>query len=197
MMRGTFANVRIRNLMLPADAEGRQPQGGYTLFDGQQTTVFAAAMRHLERGTPTLIFAGEEYGTGSSRDWAAKGTRLLGVRAVIARSYERIHRANLVGMGVLPLQFVADDSVTSLDLRGDETFDILGIGPGLLPMQALTLVIERANGERSRTPVAVPHRYGDRGQLLPIGRHPALRSRRTARSICGKHDRLIAAEWLC
>jgi aconitate hydratase len=173
MMRGTFANVRIRNLMLPADAEGRQPQGGYTLFDGQQTTVFAAAMRHLERGTPTLIFAGEEYGTGSSRDWAAKGTRLLGVRAVIARSYERIHRANLVGMGVLPLQFVADDSVTSLGLRGDETFDILGIGPSLLPMQALTLVIERANGERSERPLlcridtAIEVSYYRSGGILP------------------------------
>jgi aconitate hydratase len=173
MMRGTFANVRIRNLMLPADAEGRQPQGGYTLLDGQQTTVFAAAMHHLERGTPTLIFAGEEYGTGSSRDWAAKGTRLLGVRAVIARSYERIHRANLVGMGVLPLQFVAEDSVTSLDLRGDETFDILGIGPGLLPMQMLTLVIERANGERierrllCRIDTAIEVSYYQSGGILP------------------------------
>ncbi|MCM8578847.1 aconitate hydratase AcnA [Accumulibacter sp.] len=173
MMRGTFANVRLRNLMLPADAEGRQPQGGYTLLDGQQTTVFAAAMHHLERGTPTLIFAGEEYGTGSSRDWAAKGTRLLGVRAVIARSYERIHRANLVGMGVLPLQFVADDSVTSLGLRGDETFDILGIGPSLLPMQALTLVIERANGERSEHPLlcridtAIEVSYYRSGGILP------------------------------
>jgi aconitate hydratase len=110
MMRGTFANVRIRNLMLPVDAEGHRQEGGYTLLDGQQTTVFAAAMSYIERGTPTIVVAGEEYGTGSSRDWAAKGTRLLGVRAVIARSYERIHRANLVGMGVLPLQFIGDDS---------------------------------------------------------------------------------------
>ena len=116
MMRGTFANVRIRNLMLPADSEGRRPEGGYTLLDGQQTTVYEAAMAYLERGTPTIVIAGEEYGTGSSRDWAAKGTRLLGVRAVIARSFERIHRANLVGMGVLPLQFMADDSAAALQL---------------------------------------------------------------------------------
>jgi aconitate hydratase len=153
MMRGTFANVRMRNLMLPINAEGRRQEGGYTLFDGQPTTVFAAAMRYIERATPTIVIAGEEYGTGSSRDWAAKGTRLLGVRAVIARSYERIHRANLVGMGVLPLQFIGDDSVASLDLRGDERFDILGLGTGLLPMQKLTLAIERADGRRVERPV--------------------------------------------
>ena len=93
-----------------------------------------------------MIFAGEEYGTGSSRDWAAKGKRLLGVRAVIARSYERIHRANLVGMGVLPLQFVGDDSLTSLELRGDETFDILGLDAAMQPMQKLELVVVRVDG---------------------------------------------------
>ncbi|EXI91729.1 MAG: Aconitate hydratase precursor [Candidatus Accumulibacter sp. BA-94] len=115
-MRGTFANVRIRNLMLPPGADGRLREGGYTLLDGQPTTVFAAATSYLERGIPSIVVAGEEYGTGSSRDWAAKGTRLLGVRAVIARSYERIHRANLVGMGVLPLQWAScrcSSSVTS------------------------------------------------------------------------------------
>ncbi|WP_313950386.1 aconitate hydratase AcnA, partial [Accumulibacter sp.] len=153
MVRGTFANVRIRNLMLPPDAEGRRPEGGYTLLDGQQTTVYDAATAYLERGTPTVVIAGEEYGTGSSRDWAAKGTRLLGVRAVIARSFERIHRANLVGMGVLPLQFMGDDSAVALELRGDETFAILGLGPDLAPMQNLTLVIERADGERVERPV--------------------------------------------
>ena len=174
MMRGTFANVRIRNLMLPADTEGRRREGGYTLLDGQQTTVFAAAMTHRQRGTPTIVVAGEEYGTGSSRDWAAKGTRLLGVRAVIARSYERIHRANLVGMGVLPLQFIGDDSASSLGLRGDETFDILGLDAGMLPMQKLKLVIERANGEqverpllcRIDTPIEV--RYYHAGGILPF-----------------------------
>jgi aconitate hydratase len=129
-MRGTFANVRIRNLMLPVDAEGRRREGGYTLLrwptdDGLRRGDDAISSGARRRSS---IFAGEEYGTGSSRDWAAKGTRLLGVRAVIARSYERIHRANLVGMGVLPLQFIGDDSATSLGLRGDETFDILGLG---------------------------------------------------------------------
>ncbi len=116
-------------------------------------TVFDAAMAYLERGTPTIVVAGEEYGTGSSRDWAAKGTRLLGVRAVIARSFERIHRANLVGMGVLPLQFMADDSATALQLRGDESFEILGLGPELVPMQNLTLGITRADGERLERPL--------------------------------------------
>jgi len=174
MMRGTFANVRIRNLMLPADADGRRREGGYTLLDGQQTTVFAAAMTYVQRGTPTIVIAGEEYGTGSSRDWAAKGTRLLGVRAVIARSYERIHRGNLVGMGVLPLQFIGDDSAVSLALRGDETFDILGLGPGMLPMQKLTLVIERTDGQRVERPVLcridtpIEVRYYRAGGILPF-----------------------------
>ena len=173
MMRGTFANVRIRNLMLPTDAEGRRPQGGHTLLDGQQTTVFAAAMTYVERGTPTIVIAGEEYGTGSSRDWAAKGTRLLGVRAVVARSYERIHRANLVGMGVLPLQFMDDDSATSLGLRGDECFDILGLGSGLSPMQTLTLVIKRSDGQRlerkvlCRIDTPIEAQYYRSGGILP------------------------------
>ena len=153
MMRGTFANVRIRNLMLPPDADGRRREGGYTLLDGQPTTVFAAATSYLERGIPSIVVAGEEYGTGSSRDWAAKGTRLLGVRAVIARSYERIHRANLVGMGVLPLQFIGDESATSLGLRGDERFDISGLAGGLSPMQQVSLTITRADGERRQCPL--------------------------------------------
>ena len=173
MMRGTFANVRIRNLMLPADAQGRRPEGGYTLFDGRQTTVYEAAMAYMERGTPTIVVAGEEYGTGSSRDWAAKGTRLLGVRAVIARSFERIHRANLVGMGVLPLQFMADDSAMALALRGDETYEIRGLGPDLVPMQNLTLVIVRADGERLErsllcridTPIEIQYYWS--GGILP------------------------------
>jgi len=153
MMRGTFANVRIRNLMLPPDGEGRRPQGGFTLLDGRQSTVFDAATAYQARGVATIVIAGEEYGTGSSRDWAAKGTRLLGVRAVIARSYERIHRANLVGMGVLPLQFVGDDSAASLGLVGDETFAIVGIADGLTVQQTLALVVKRANGERVERPL--------------------------------------------
>jgi aconitate hydratase len=113
MVRGTFANVRVKNLMLPPNPDGSRVEGGYTLLDGAQTTVFEAATAHLARGTPTVVFAGEEYGTGSSRDWAAKGTALLGVKAVIAQSFERIHRSNLVGMGVLPLQFRAGDGRAS------------------------------------------------------------------------------------
>ncbi|MEO8409787.1 MAG: aconitase family protein, partial [Propionivibrio sp.] len=173
MLRGTFANVRIRNLMLPPDADGRRPQGGYTLLDGRQTTVFAAATAYQERGVPTIVFAGEEYGSGSSRDWAAKGTRLLGVRAVIARSFERIHRANLVGMGVLPLQFVGDDSAASLGLRGDERFDILGLDAGVAAQQKLTLVIHRADGERverpllSRIDTPIEVEYFRHGGILP------------------------------
>ncbi|WP_300452645.1 aconitate hydratase AcnA [Accumulibacter sp.] len=174
MMRGTFANVRLRNLMLPAGADGGRPEGGYTLLDGQPTTVFAAATAYVARGTPTIVVAGEEYGTGSSRDWAAKGTRLLGVRAVIARSFERIHRANLVGMGVLPLQFVGDDSLASLALRGDETFDIRGLDAGLLPMQKLTLAIERADGQRVERPLLcridtpIEVKYYRSGGILPF-----------------------------
>ena len=173
MMRGTFANVRVRNLMLPLDSEGRQPQGGYTLLDGRQTTVFEAAMAYASREAPIIVIAGEEYGTGSSRDWAAKGTRLLGVRAVIARSFERIHRANLVGMGVLPLQFVGEDSAATLGLRGDESFDIVGFGAGLMAQQTLTLVIERSDGERierpllSRIDTPIEVEYFSYGGILP------------------------------
>jgi aconitate hydratase len=109
MMRGTFANVRIKNLMIPPKADGSREEGGLTLAQpsGQKKYIFDAAMDYMQAGTPTVIFAGEEYGTGSSRDWAAKGTQLLGIKAVVARSFERIHRSNLVGMGVLPLQFKA------------------------------------------------------------------------------------------
>jgi aconitate hydratase len=173
MLRGTFANVRIRNLMLPLDAEGRQPQGGFTLLDGRQTTVFDAATTYQQRGVPTIVVAGEEYGTGSSRDWAAKGTRLLGVRAVIVRSYERIHRANLVGMGVLPLQFTGEDTAKSLALRGDERFDIIGIASGLAVQQTLTLVFTRSNGERVERPVLcridtpIEIEYFRHGGILP------------------------------
>lgn len=107
MMRGTFANVRIKNLMIPVQADGSRVEGGLTIHQpsGEQLSIYDAAMKYVGESTPTVVFGGEEYGTGSSRDWAAKGTQLLGVKAVIARSFERIHRSNLVGMGVLPLQF--------------------------------------------------------------------------------------------
>ncbi|MDP2694669.1 MAG: aconitate hydratase [Gallionella sp.] len=153
MMRGTFANVRIKNLMLPPKADGSRVEGGYTLYHGEQMAIYDAAMKHIADGTPTVIFAGEEYGTGSSRDWAAKGTQLLGVKAVIAKSYERIHRSNLVGMGVLPLQFKGDDSAASLQLTGDESFDIGGIGNNLKPQQDVTLTITRRDGSTQQVPL--------------------------------------------
>ena len=122
-MRGTFANVRIKNLMIPPGADGSREEGGVTLFQpsGEKMFIYDAAMKYIAEGTPTVVFGGEEYGTGSSRDWAAKGTQLLGVKAVVARSFERIHRSNLVGMGVLPLQFKGGDSWQSLGICGDET----------------------------------------------------------------------------
>ena len=152
-MRGTFANVRIKNLMLPANADGSRIEGGYTLYHGEQTAIYDAAMKHIADGTPTLIFAGEEYGTGSSRDWAAKGTQLLGVKAVIAKSYERIHRSNLVGMGVLPLQLKGNTTVASLNLSGEESFDISGIDDLLKPQQDVALTIKRKDGSTRQVPL--------------------------------------------
>jgi aconitate hydratase len=118
MMRGTFANVRLRNRLAPGT------EGGFTKWNGEQTTIFDAAMAAAGEGVPLCVLAGKEYGSGSSRDWAAKGPRLLGVRFVLAESYERIHRSNLVGMGVLPLQFPDGESVESLGLTGEEEFDL-------------------------------------------------------------------------
>src|ERR1700749_2297056 len=148
MMRGTFANVRIKNLMIPAKADGTRVEGGLTIHQpsGEQLSIYDAAMKYIDAGTQTVIFAGEEYGTGSSRDWAAKGTQLLGVKAVVARSFERIHRSNLIGMGVLALQFKGSDSAQSLGIKGDEQFDVLGVGENLKPQQDVTLVIRRQDG---------------------------------------------------
>ncbi|AOI72891.1 aconitate hydratase AcnA [Burkholderia ubonensis] len=176
MMRGTFANVRIKNLMIPAKADGTRVEGGLTIHQpsGEQLSIYDAAMKYIDAGTPTVVFAGEEYGTGSSRDWAAKGTQLLGVKAVIARSFERIHRSNLVGMGVLPLQFKGADSIQSLGITGDETFDIEGLGDDFKPQQDVTLVINHKNGETKRvqvllridTPIEVD--YYKHGGILPF-----------------------------
>lgn len=174
MIRGTFANVRVKNLMLPPKDDGSRVEGGYTLLDGVQATVFDAAMEYIRRGTPTVVFAGEEYGTGSSRDWAAKGTQLLGIKAVVARSFERIHRSNLVGMGVLPLQFKGSDSAESLNIRGDETFDIVGVNEALKPQQDLSLRVTRHDGSRFEvsvlcridTPIEVD--YYKHGGILPF-----------------------------
>jgi aconitate hydratase len=124
MMRGTFANIRLRNLLVPG------VEGGVTIHlpSGEQTSIYDAAMKYKQAGTPLVILAGREYGTGSSRDWAAKGTMLLGVKAVIAESFERIHRSNLIGMGVVPLQFLPGQNAQSLGLTGQEVFDIPGLG---------------------------------------------------------------------
>jgi aconitate hydratase len=177
MMRGTFANVRIKNLMIPARPDGSREEGGVTTYhdvDGRAETMFIydAAMRYIAEGRPTVIFAGEEYGTGSSRDWAAKGTQLLGIRAVIARSFERIHRSNLVGMGVLPLQFQGSDTWESLNLDGSELVDVFP-DPQLRPQSDARLVITRADGRDERTltlridtPIEVD--YYRHGGILPF-----------------------------
>ena len=168
MMRGTFANVRIKNLMIPGS------EGGVTLLNGEQTSIYDASMAHQASGTPLMIFAGEEYGTGSSRDWAAKGTQLLGVKAVVAKSFERIHRANLAGMGVLPLQFEGGQDAQALGLTGHETFDLVGLENGITPQQQVMLVIHEAAGGtreiplklRLDTPIEID--YFHAGGILPF-----------------------------
>jgi aconitate hydratase len=175
MVRGTFANVRIKNLMIPAGADGSREEGGVTLFQpsGEKMFIYDAAMKYMEASTPTIVFAGEEYGTGSSRDWAAKGTRLLGIKAVVARSYERIHRSNLVGMGVLPLQFKGNDSWESLGITGEEFFDVL-LGTELKPQQDATLVIRGKDGSKRdvrltlRIDTAIEVDYYKHGGILPF-----------------------------
>ena len=176
MMRGTFANVRIKNLMLPVKEGGSRVEGGFALLqpEGKQMPIYDAAMTYIARGTPTIVFAGEEYGTGSSRDWAAKGTQLLGVKAVIAKSFERIHRSNLVGMGVLPCQFKGTDSVTSLAIDGTEEFDITGLEAGIKPQMDVTLVIRRKDGTSKQVPVLlridtpIEVDYYHHGGILPF-----------------------------
>ncbi|MES2980464.1 MAG: aconitate hydratase [Pseudomonadota bacterium] len=175
MMRGTFANVRIKNLMIPPGPDGSREEGGVTLFqpEGEKMFIYDAAMKYMQQGTPTVIFAGDEYGTGSSRDWAAKGTQLLGVKAVIARSFERIHRSNLVGMGVLPLQFLSGDSWQTLHLTGRERVDVLP-DPALTPQSRARLVVTREDGMRDElevilridTPIEVD--YYRHGGILPF-----------------------------
>ncbi|MDB5937797.1 MAG: aconitase, partial [Polaromonas sp.] len=174
MMRGTFANVRIKNLMIPPDASGSREEGGLTLFQpgGEKMFIYDAAMKYQAQGTPTVIFAGEEYGTGSSRDWAAKGTQLLGIKAVVARSFERIHRSNLVGMGVLPLQFMPGESWQTFGLDGSEVVDVIA-HPELKPQSEARLRITRTDGSvqevrvilRVDTPIEVD--YYRNGGILP------------------------------
>ncbi|MFS8087326.1 MAG: aconitase family protein, partial [Acidobacteriota bacterium] len=167
MMRGTFANVRIKNLMVPGT------EGGVTIYrpnvsearpsgreieaaEPERMSIYDAAMKYQSEGTPLVVMAGQEYGTGSSRDWAAKGTRLLGVKAVVAQSFERIHRSNLVGMGVLPCQFKDGTNAASLNLDGTETFDITGLESGtVVPRQDVTLTIHRADGSTEQVPLTL------------------------------------------
>jgi aconitate hydratase len=170
MTRGTFANVRIKNLMVPG------VEGGVTAFQpgGETMSIYDAAMKYREAGVPLIIFAGQEYGTGSSRDWAAKGTALLGVKAVVAQSFERIHRSNLVGMGVLPLQFREGTSAQSLQLDGTELYEVAGLDTGLKPQQTLILRITRRTGAvheaavscRIDTPIEIE--YYQHGGILPF-----------------------------
>jgi aconitate hydratase len=176
MTRGTFANVRIKNLMIPAKADGTRVEGGLTIHQptGEQMSIYDACMKYQAAGTPLIVFAGQEYGTGSSRDWAAKGTRLLGVKAVVAQSFERIHRSNLVGMGVLPLQFPEGISAQTLALDGTETHDITGLSDSIQPRQDVTLTITRKDGTkleqtvklRIDTPIEVD--YYRHGGILPF-----------------------------
>jgi len=166
MMRGTFGNVRIKNLMVPGT------EGGVTRVGKETVPIYDAAMGYVADGTPTVVFGGEEYGTGSSRDWAAKGTMLLGVKAVVARSFERIHRSNLVGMGVLPLQFLGADSAQSLGLTGEETIDVV-VPDEIRPQQELSLVIRKPGGSekritvKSRIDTAIEVDYYKHGGILP------------------------------
>ena len=178
MMRGTFANVRIKNLMISPDASGSREEGGVTVYqhDGPDLNtkmpIYDAAMQYIADGVPTVVFAGEEYGTGSSRDWAAKGTALLGIKAVIAKSFERIHRSNLVGMGVLPLQFKGSDSWQTLGLTGNEVIDVIP-NPALTPQSDALLRITHADGLvtqltvtlRIDTPIEVDYYHS--GGILP------------------------------
>jgi aconitate hydratase len=173
MVRGTFANIRLKNKLVPGI------EGGETrhLPDGERMSIFDASEKYREEGVPLIILAGKEYGSGSSRDWAAKGPKLLGIRAVIAESYERIHRSNLVGMGILPLQFGAGDSVEDLGLNGDETFAIEGLAAGLAEGFAngkeVTVVATKTDGSEHRftatvridTPQEI--RYYENGGILP------------------------------
>jgi aconitate hydratase len=169
MTRGTFANVRIKNLMLGGE------EGGDTLLqpEGARLSIYDAAVEYRKRGTPLVVIAGQDYGAGSSRDWAAKGAKLLGVRAVVAQSYERIHRSNLVGMGVLPLQFKEGTTAKTLGLDGSETYGVLGLGRSLKPQQDLVLSVTRKAGESLEVPVRcridtpIEIDYYQHGGILP------------------------------
>jgi aconitate hydratase len=170
-MRGAFANIRLRNQL--AGGRGPLPEGGVTVYfgdgpsSGEQMPIFDAAMKYIDAGVPLVVLAGKEYGSGSSRDWAAKGTRLLGVRAVIAESFERIHRSNLVGMGVLPLQFADGESASSLGLTGRETFTITGLaGVDAIPRSVTVKADDREFTARVRIDTPKEQQYYRHGGIL-------------------------------
>jgi aconitase A len=169
MVRGTFANIRIKNEMVPGI------EGGMTKYHDQVMPIYDAAMRHKADGTPLVIIAGKEYGTGSSRDWAAKGTNLLGVRAVITESFERIHRSNLVGMGVVPLQFAEGVTRETLRLDGSETFTITDVAKPPPASGRRGHAHPRRRQDRD-LPDPLPDRYGQRAGIFPQRRHPAIRA---------------------
>jgi aconitate hydratase len=154
MMRGTFANIRIKNQMV-RDASGTVVEGGWTLFQpsGERMFIYDAAQKYQAEGTPLVVFAGKEYGTGSLRDWAAKGTKLLGIRAVVAESFERIHRSNLVGMGVMPLVFQGEDSWASLGIKGDVTVTLKGIADELTPRKKMVMEVKSPDGSVKEVPL--------------------------------------------
>jgi aconitate hydratase len=168
MMRGTFANVRLRNKLAPGT------EGGWTRFQpsGEQMSIFDASMRYQAEGVPLLVIAGGQYGTGSSRDWAAKGTTLLGVKVVLAESFERIHRSNLLGMGVLPLEFLPGESAETHGLDGTETYDVTGVALGLTAGGTVDVAVTRANGAalgfqaRVRIDTQVEMDYYENGGIL-------------------------------
>jgi aconitate hydratase len=176
MMRGTFANIRLRNRLVPGS------EGTWTkcFLNGEEMTIFDASMKYQEAGVPLLVIAGKEYGSGSSRDWAAKGPALLGIKVVIAESYERIHRSNLIGMGVLPLQFMEDDNADSLGLKGDETFEVAGLSDDMKPSATVTVTAQPVEGDaktfkaraRIDTPVEVAY-YRNGGILRTVLRRLA------------------------
>ena len=171
-MRGTFANIRIKNQMVPG------VEGGVTIHypSKQQMTMYDAAMKYKADNVPLVIFGGKEYGTGSSRDWAAKGTVLLGIRAVITESFERIHRSNLIGMGVVPLNFEEGTSWKSLGLKGDEQVTIRGLHGDLKPRQKLMAEIVIGRRHAQARAADLPHRYRRRTRLLQERRHSAIRA---------------------
>jgi len=176
MMRGTFANIRLRNELAPGT------EGGWTAFQpgGEVMSIFHAAERYREQNTPLMIIGGKEYGTGSSRDWAAKGVNLLGVKAVLVESFERIHRSNLVGMGVLPLQFMPGDSRETLGLDGTETYDVEGVVDGA---KEVAITVRSESGKKQKLPGKSANRHPQRMGILRARRHPALRIAAVSRGI--------------